>query len=86
MDFSSYPLIINSFTGMALWGEPPKPKRGPILDIGEVITWSISHLCMYLLSSFQLAIYFMCFDSLFILLVTPKPHYQCNMLLSHLVV
>ena len=51
---------------------------------------TIEAIFMYLLSSFQLALWFMCLDFLFILFEAPKPHYQhvtgafriCNMAIS----
>ena len=73
------PLLINSFRGMALCGGQPKG----VLYRGVFIIWSIFYLscppwgvCMYLLSPFQLVLWFMCSYSLFFLFATPKPHYQ----------
>ena len=69
-------LIFISFPGMAFCWGPPKGSY-----IGKVISWSIFNLshpleavCMYLLSYFQLAFYYMFSYPFFFLFAAPELH------------
>ena len=67
--FREWPSVEGHLKGVLYWG-------GHKLGQFSISRAPLQAVCVYLLSSFQLALWFMCSDSLFILFVIPKPHYQ----------